>query len=204
MFHKFIRRNFSKSQNIFQHSIELECKLSQITLKPLSENHFNELSSSLNFPDLWTFNPRFMCKNLDDIKAYLKHALLQKEKKERYPFIIFNTKENRIIGTTSLYNISTSNKTVSLGYTIIPPEFQRTGVNRASKTLLLDWCFKQMDFERLDFHVDKLNEKSINSLKKFGAIQEGILRSNILLVNGRRRDTMILSILKDEWLNRNI
>ena len=56
-----------------------------------------------------------------------------------------------------------------------------------------------MDFERVDFHIDKENDKSRKSVLRLGALQDGILRSNLLLINGRRRDTVIYSILKTEW-----
>jgi len=195
----FYRRFFSlkTTNNFFDLSIKLDS--ANLSMIPLEKNHFSELSKILNFPELWTYNPRFNCKCENDVLEYLKFSLIQKEKKERYPLVIFNKEKAKIAGTSSYYNISPSNKTVSLGYSIITPEFQRTGLNRESKNMMLNWCFKEMDFERLDFHVDALNEKSITSLKKLGAIQEGILRSNILVTSGRRRDTAVLSILRNEW-----
>jgi len=196
----FSSNSFPSLQSLFNSQIELEG--ANLSLIPLDQSHFEELTKILNHENLFTYNPRFQCKSESEVKTYLTSTMGQKQKQERYPFAIYHKEKRRLTGTTSLYNISTTNKTVSLGYTIITPEFQRSGVNKESKTLLLDWCLKEKDFERLDFHVDALNEKSINSLKKFGANEEGVLRSNVLVVGGRRRDTAVLSILRNEWNNR--
>lgn len=192
--------SFASLQSLFSSQIIIEGP--NLSLLPLNNTYFPELTKILNHENLWTFNPRFKCKSEPEVNTYLNHAMVQKQKEERYPFVILHRENQRLIGTTSFYNISTSNKTLSLGYTIIAPEYQRTGVNKESKRLMLDWCFKLKDFERLDFHVDQLNEKSVNSLKKFGAKQEGVLRSNVLVLGGSRRDTVVLSILRSEWNDR--
>ena len=145
-----------------------------------------------------------MCKDEKDIKSYLDKSLLQKEKQERFPLLIYKKENKQLAGTTSFYNISFSNKTICIGYTIISPHFQRTGINQECKKMMLDWCFGEMEFERVEFRVDKKNEKSVLSLKRLGAVEEGTLRSEVLTVGGGRRDTVILSILKNEWKSKKI
>jgi RimJ/RimL family protein N-acetyltransferase len=36
-------------------------------------------------------------------------------------------------------------------------------------------------------------------MKSIGCVVEGVLRSNMYKPNGERRDSIVLSILKDEW-----
>ena len=47
--------------------------------------------------------------------------------------------------------------------------------------------------------VDVLNEQSRTAILRLGAKQEGILRKHLILPNGRIRDSVIFSILDDEW-----
>jgi RimJ/RimL family protein N-acetyltransferase len=54
---------------------------------------------------------------------------------------------------------------------------------------------------RVEFRADARNERSIAAMKSIGCKVEGILRSNMWLEEGGRRDSTILSILKDEWEN---
>ena len=51
----------------------------------------------------------------------------------------------------------------------------------------------------LNIRADARNERSITAMKSIGCIPEGILRSNMPLQDGGRRDSIVLSILKNEW-----
>ncbi|HET6972082.1 MAG TPA: GNAT family protein, partial [Phenylobacterium sp.] len=46
---------------------------------------------------------------------------------------------------------------------------------------------------------DALNSRSRAAVLKLGATQEGILRQDRITWTGRVRDTVVFSILKDEW-----
>jgi RimJ/RimL family protein N-acetyltransferase len=52
---------------------------------------------------------------------------------------------------------------------------------------------------RVVFRVDALNARSRAAVGKLGAVQEGILRQDRVTWTGRVRDTVIFSILADEW-----
>jgi RimJ/RimL family protein N-acetyltransferase len=56
-----------------------------------------------------------------------------------------------------------------------------------------------MDMERVEFRADARNERSIAAMKSIGCKVEGILRSNGWTNTGERRDSIVLSILKNEW-----
>jgi RimJ/RimL family protein N-acetyltransferase len=88
---------------------------------------------------------------------------------------------------------------LQLGYTWYGKEFQGTGLNKHCKYLLLEFAFEKMQVERVEFRADANNEKSIAAMKSIGCTVEGILRKNVKKPEGGRRDSIILSILKDEW-----
>ena len=56
-----------------------------------------------------------------------------------------------------------------------------------------------MKMERVAFRADNNNEKSIAAMRSIGCTVEGVLRQHMPLSNGLRRDSIILSILKNEW-----
>jgi RimJ/RimL family protein N-acetyltransferase len=56
-----------------------------------------------------------------------------------------------------------------------------------------------MGIERVEFRADFDNKKSIAAMKSIGCIEEGVLRSDTPRVDGGRRDSIVLSILKSEW-----
>ena len=77
--------------------------------------------------------------------------------------------------------------------------FQGTGLNKHCKYLLLEFAFEQLNMERVEFRADNQNLRSIAAMKSIGCTQEGVLRSNTYKSDGTRRDSIVLSILKEEW-----
>jgi len=63
----------------------------------------------------------------------------------------------------------------------------------------LEFAFEKLLIERVGFIADFENKKSIAAMKSIGCKEEGILRSNIFKKDGTRRDSIVLSILKNEW-----
>ena len=102
-------------------------------------------------------------------------------------------------GSTRFYDIQPQNNMLQLGYTWYGEKFRGTGLNKHCKYLLLQLAFEQLDMYRVEFRADARNERSIAAMKSIGCKPEGILRSHLWLEDGSRRDSIVLSILKDEW-----
>ena len=96
-------------------------------------------------------------------------------------------------------NIAMEDKRLEIGSTWLAKAYQGTGLNKFCKHLLLEYAFNEMGIIRVEFKTDVLNLASRKALLKIGATEEGIFRSHMQVYNGRRRDTIYFSILKDEW-----
>jgi N-acetyltransferase len=72
-------------------------------------------------------------------------------------------------------------------------------LNKNCKYLLLQFAFENMEFERVEFRADARNNRSIAAMKRIGCIEEGIIRSHADCIDGTRRNSIVLSILKAEW-----
>ena len=180
----------------FSQPIKLENK--RVILRLLEQNDFTYLLPfSENEGDLWNYSltPAAGAKNL---QTYIDTALVAKDKLQAYPFVVFDKKTQKIAGSTRFYDIQITHNVLSLGYTWYGKEFQRTGLNRNCKYLLLSYAFDTLGVDRVEFRADLRNVKSIQAMKQIGCTQEGILRSNCSASNGRR-DSIVLSILKPEW-----
>ncbi|WP_232335693.1 GNAT family N-acetyltransferase [Mucilaginibacter arboris] len=86
-----------------------------------------------------------------------------------------------------------------MGYTWYGKAFQGTGLNKHCKFLLLQFAFEKIGVERVEFRADNNNKRSIAAMQSIGCTVEGVLRSHAPTHDGKRRDSIILSILKDEW-----
>jgi RimJ/RimL family protein N-acetyltransferase len=172
-----------------------------LILRPLEITDIeNLIHFSINEPELWRYS-LLPASNENELKNYLKVALEKRKNKVDYPFIVFDKKTNSYAGSTRFYDIQLSNKTLQLGYTWYGKDFQGIGLNKNCKYLLLEFAFEKMNMERVEFRADNANKKSIAAMQSIGCQIEGVLRSNGIRPNGERRDSIILSILKQEWDN---
>ncbi len=170
----------------------------RVRLRPLEAADFEALKTIAFNPDIW----RYTLTRADDavsLAAYISGALQDRQAGRRYPFVIIDRETGRLAGSTSYYNVSGANQSLSIGYTWVGTDFQRTGLNRAAKHLLLCHAFGQLGCERVELETDSRNHQSQNAMRRMGATEEGTLRSHKITQGGIRRDTVIFSILKPEW-----
>jgi len=71
-------------------------------------------------------------------------------------------------------------------------------MNRRIKDMMLRRAFA-CGFNRVEFRVDVRNARSQAACAKLGAVREGVRRSDTITWTGHVRDTVVFSILKDEW-----
>ena len=171
-----------------------------VLLRPLKKEDIALLEEfSLNEPELWKYSLT-PADGLENLKNYIAHALREKDAGTSYPFIVLDKRTNKIAGSTRFYDYRKAHSTVQLGYTWYGEKFQGTGLNKNCKFLLLQYAFETMNLERVEFRADAKNARSIAAMKSIGCVEEGILRSNCAAPKGRR-DSIVLSILKDEWFS---
>ena len=171
-----------------------------VLLRPLEESDIeNLLEFSINEPETWEYS-LVRANGKENLENYIQIALKAKENKTEFPFIVFDKKSGKCAGSTRFYDISLPFKTLQLGYTWYGKNFRGTGLNKNCKFLLLQFAFETLQMERVEFRADNKNQRSIAAMKSIGCKVEGVLRNHMpTLGSDIRRDSIILSILKDEW-----
>ncbi|HLK27757.1 MAG TPA: GNAT family protein [Puia sp.] len=173
----------------------------RVLLRPLQSSDIEFLLPyAINEPETWNYS-LVSPAGEEGMKKYISTTIQQREQKTEYAFIVFDKATNAYAGSTRFYDIQLYHLTTQLGYTWYGKNFRRTGLNRHCKLLMLSYAFEKWGMERVEFRADARNEKSVNAMKAIGCTVEGILRSNTAIDSGGRRDSIILSILKDEWLS---
>jgi RimJ/RimL family protein N-acetyltransferase len=104
----------------------------------------------------------------------------------------------RCMGVSSYLTVDPVNASLEIGGTYYHPDIRGAAANPASKRLLLGHAFAS-GVRRVQFKVDAINARSRAAVLKLGATQEGILRQDRVVWTGRIRDTVVFSILADEW-----
>lgn len=103
------------------------------------------------------------------------------------------------IGTTGYLEIRPPHRGLEIGRTWIARDQQRTKVNPESKLLLLGHAFESLGAVRVQLRTDLRNVQSQRAIEKLGAQREGVLRRYQTRTDGFVRDTVVYSIVKEEW-----
>ncbi len=104
-----------------------------------------------------------------------------------------------VVGTTSLGDFVLVDERTHIGWTGYTPAVWGTAVNPECKLLLFTHAFEDCGFGRVKIQTDLINARSQGAIAKLGAVREGVLRRHKLRGDGTWRDTVVFSVIVDEW-----
>lgn len=171
---------------------------SLVTLRPLSVADAPALIAAAADGALWTL-PFTVVPSADTVQAYIDKALRGQAEGTVMPFAVTLTADQRLIGSTRFWKMDRENRKLEIGHTWYSHTWQRTAANTESKLLLLRYAFEQLHCVRVQFTTDVLNERSQAAILRIGAVQEGIIRNERIMPNGRKRSSVRYSIIDDDW-----
>ena len=174
--------------------LEIILENDRIRLRPILLEDLDGLLSLTAEPNMWKYFTHDL-STPEGLREWLQPAL----QKDRYQFVVIDKVTGDFLGSTAFGNISERDLRLEIGWTWLGASYQGAGINSQMKQLMLTYCFEVLKLERVEFKTDVLNIQARTALKNIWAIEEGVLRSHTLMTNGRRRDTLYFSILKDEW-----
>jgi N-acetyltransferase len=170
-----------------------------VRLEPLLLKHEEGLIAAASDGELWKSTVTIVPSSPAGMIDYIQAALNGQAQGRELPFVIIHKHSNKVVGTTRFYEIRTNDRAVAIGYTWLSQTAQRTAVNTESKLLLLTHAFEYWQCNRVELITDVLNQQSRAAILRLGAKEEGVLRKHLILPSGRIRDSVIFSIIADEW-----
>lgn len=174
--------------------IKLEGRL--IILRSPRSDDLEGLCDAANDGEIWT-NPFTNFPNVSEMSVYLQNMIHHDT--SFLPFVLIEKNSMRILGTTRFLSIDLSNRRVEIGHTWIAESFRRTVVNTEAKFLMLKYAFEKLNCIAVEIRTDFLNNVSRKAIERLGAKQDGVLRNHRIMKNGRIRNTVCYSIIREEW-----
>lgn len=107
--------------------------------------------------------------------------------------------DGELAGTSSLFDADLTNERVHLGCTLYGRRWWGTAVNPETKLLLLQHAFDDCGFGRVKIQTDLLNTRAQAAIARLGATREGVLRRHMRRADGSFRDTVVYSVIRDDW-----
>lgn len=133
----------------------------------------------------------------ETIDGWIDKALAQQSYGRALPFVVLVGE--RLVGATRFMRMSPENRRLEIGGTFYAASVRRSGVNSEAKLLLLTEAFEAMACDCVQIRTDAFNRASQAAIERLGAKRDGILRNHIVMRDGRLRDTIVYSILANEW-----
>ncbi len=170
----------------------------KIRLRPLMPNDAEALAAAADDGKLWNL-PFTVIPSRESVDQYIASAIRGREEGSVIPFVVEDLVAGHVIGSTRFWKIDPNNRKLEIGHTWYAQSFQRTYVNTEAKYLLLQYAFEKLNCVRVQFTTDEINEKSRKAILRIGAKEEGIIRNERIMPNGRIRNAIRYSIIDSEW-----
>ncbi len=169
-----------------------------VVLEPLTSDHIESLKKVCGDGEIWRWFTADLSQP-DAMAKWMSQLLNESKEGKKMTFAVKLQETGQIIGSTSYGNIDWNEKNIEIGWTWIGGEFIGAGINKHMKFLMLSHAFDTMDVERLELRTDELNARSRRAMEKIGAKHDGTLRNHRYTQGGRRRNTVIYGIIRNDW-----
>jgi RimJ/RimL family protein N-acetyltransferase len=104
-----------------------------------------------------------------------------------------------VVGTTSYLDVVPAAARLEIGWTTYTPAVWGGRLNPSAKFLLLQYAFEALGAGRVQLKTDIRNHRSQRAIARLGARFEGVLRRYQPRADGTMRDTVMFSIIAEEW-----
>ena len=170
----------------------------RILLRPLQYSDADALLHAAADGELWNLTVTVV-PSPSTVDSYLKKALDGRDAGTVMPFVIVHKDTGEVLGSTRFWKIDPLNRKLEIGSSWIAASWQKSFVNTEAKYLMLRHAFEVLNCVRVQFTTDENNQKSRNAILRLGAQQEGIVRHERIMPDGRKRNSVRFSIIDDEW-----
>ena len=135
----------------------------------------------------------------EESEVFVSQVVEDSIKVPRRRFVFAIIYQEAMIGAGELNIRDFTNRAGEVGY-IVNPNYWGKGIATEVASLLIDFGFNELNMHRIYATCDPRNIGSAKVLDKVGMTREGRIRDDLLIKDGWR-DSLLYSILENEWKN---
>ncbi len=166
----------------------------RITLRPFTVDDVAALATVIDNPERFRWTAGTPTDEAS-ARAWIDAA---QANSTRIAFAVVDNLEERVVGSTSYYDVDPANLTVAIGYTFYGESAQGTAINPTAKYLLMQHAFEDCGAVRIVWHTHESNAQSRAAIAKLGATFEGLLRKHRRFGDGWRT-TAQYAMTDEDW-----
>ena len=169
-----------------------------VRLEPIAERHRKGLRAAAADPAIWP-GMAVDASTADGFATMMDQALAARADGSQLPFVVRRLADGRVVGSSRYLNIAPPHRRIEIGWTWYDSAVWGRAVNPDCKLLLLAHAFETLGAVRIELKCDARNTRSQRAILRMGAVREGVLRRHQATQHGFIRDTVMFSLLDDEW-----
>ena len=131
-------------------------------------------------------------------EEWIKNTWKERQERRSFVFAIEETSNKKLLGTVSLFNCDWINRSATLGIAIYGSENWGKGYGSEAIRLVLDFAFKNLNFNRVELETFDFNERAQRCFRKVGFKEIGRKRK-ARFIDGAYRDVIVMDVLREEW-----
>ena len=169
-----------------------------VRLEPLSVEHRDGLVAAAADGELW----KLWFTSVPDAAGaaqYIETALKGQADGHMLPWAVRDLVSGDLVGSTRYHDMVPAIDRVEIGYTWYAARCQKSHVNTTCKLLLLSHAFDTLGCKVVGLRTDNFNFVSQKAIEGIGAKKDGVLRHHQARPDGSVRDSVLYSILANEW-----
>lgn len=170
-----------------------------VTLKPLALSEARSYLVIGRDAAIWRYLAPEPFQDVGDTERWIAAMLARAQTAGDVPFSIYDNASGRLAGSSSYLEVRPEHGGLEIGFTWYGTAFQRTYVNTAAKLALFEQAFEQLQANRVQLQTDERNEASQRAIERLGATREGVLRQHKRYPDGYVRNSVMYSVIADEW-----
>lgn len=167
-----------------------------LRLEPLALAHEAGLRAAASDGALWRLRVT-QVPDPEGVRSYIDKQLAHQAAGHRLPFAVLWHGE--VVGHTCFHDIVPAAERLEIGATWYAQSHQRTALNTTAKLTLMTHAFETLGAAVVGWRTDALNLVSQAAIERLGARKDGVLRHHSPRHDGTVRDTVMYSLLRDEW-----
>jgi RimJ/RimL family protein N-acetyltransferase len=165
-----------------------------VRLEPATDRHVADLLAAAQDDEVWAWLPWPRPRTEADVAA-----MLEGERGAAHPYAQVDALSGRAVGITTYRDVDERHRTLEIGGTWLGRPWWRTAINTEAKLLFLGHAFETLCANRVAIKTDIRNERSQAAIARLGAVREGVLRHQYVRRDGTLRDTVLYSVIPEEW-----
>jgi N-acetyltransferase len=164
----------------------------------MTESHASDLAKATQDGRLWELWYTAV-PSPETASTYVQDALTGQKSGTMLPWVVRELSTSTIVGSTRYHDIVPLIDRVEIGYTWYGASWHRSHINTACKILLLTHAFETLGCKVVGLRTDNFNFASQKAIAAIGAKKDGVIRHHQARKDGTARDSVMFSILLDEW-----